>query len=148
MDETKTAERPLMQRLRNFDGYDVKQTYTDAANRIEQLESALDFAIEGLRYCEERYGYDDQRRLNVESAGAIRSLASAPAEQIDGYVMVPQSAIDWLMGLGDDFVPTPEQEKRSYGPGKYWWRSEFSKRAGLPGQCSVEATPRQTGETK
>lgn len=44
------------------------------------------------------------------------------------YVMVPQSAMDWLMGEGDDFEPSEEQIKRSFGPGRYWWRSEFQKR--------------------
>ena len=32
-------------------------------------------------------------------------------------VVVPKAAMDWLMGLGDDFDPDR--------PGKYWWRSKF-----------------------
>lgn len=48
--------------------------------------------------------------------GTLRPLYAAPVVP-DGYVMVPQSAFDWLMGLGDDFEPDRK--------GVYWWRSKF-----------------------
>lgn len=63
-------------------------------------------------------------------AATLRALKSSPAAE-SGCVRVPQSAIDWLMGEGDDFEPSPDAPVSRLGHGRYWWRSEFRKRAGL-----------------
>lgn len=44
----------------------------------------------------------------------------------EGYVIVPKEAIAWLDGEDGTFEPPPGAR------GKFWWRSEFRRRANLP----------------
>lgn len=40
----------------------------EAADRIERLEASMrEVAIPSLKYCEDKYGHDDQARLNLEA---------------------------------------------------------------------------------
>lgn len=48
-----------------------------------------------------------------------------PCPATNGFLQVPKSAIDWLMGEAGTFDRPQGNEK------PYWWRSEFRKRAGL-----------------
>ncbi len=44
----------------------------------------------------------------------------------DGYKVVPKEALDWLNGEVGTFEPPPGAR------GKFWWRSEFRRRANIP----------------
>ena len=44
-----------------------------------------------------------------------------------GFVIVPREALEWLNGEAGTFEPPPGAR------GKFWWRSEFRRRAKLNG---------------
>lgn len=62
--------------IKGFDGVVIADLQTEAlanlfvhcVNQHDKLVAALcEVAIPSLRYCEEKYGYDDQARLNLEA---------------------------------------------------------------------------------
>ena len=62
--------------------------------------------------------------LSALSTPAVREPGSVP----DGWVLVPQAALDWLFGEGPDpagfhFGDWPEDIPRPQGA--FWWRSVF-----------------------
>lgn len=61
-------------------------------------------------------------------SSALTSPASGEQDAPVGYVLVPQAAIDWLMGEGPDpaglwFGDFPDDHPKP--PGAFWWRSLF-----------------------
>lgn len=60
------------------------------------------------------------------------SLPLAPAAVLEGYTLVPDSALRWLFGEEGTFEPSPNMldwHKKVYGElGSYWWRTEFRNR--------------------
>jgi hypothetical protein len=91
-----------------------------ARTAVQQL--ALHIADEGghLGFHDERWYSDDQRRAFEDKARNVIQLLSN-----DGYTILPKSALDWLFGEAGEFTP-PENAK-----GRFWWRSEFRRRAGI-----------------
>lgn len=62
---------------------------------------------------------------DVVKVGDVLLAAQSPrpqAEVPEGWVLVPQSALDWLNGEGDDF------ERPADARGAFWWRTEFKRR--------------------
>jgi len=65
------------------------------------------------------------RKISLEDLDTIIAALSTPEGE---WVLVPKSALDWLMGEGPDangrwFGDRSPQQTKPIGP--YWWRSEF-----------------------
>ena len=69
--------------------------------------------------------YDDCTRV----AHAVKAATVAEYEaKLAGQNEALLIAINWLMGCGESFSPPTASDGRA--PAPFWWRSEFSARAG------------------
>lgn len=98
---------------------------------LSPVDKAIHDAAQKRSFIRAQTGLDPGPDVLAEEVQRLRVLlASQPKE---GWVLVPQTALDWLNGLGDDFEPQPGQR------GAFWWRSEFRRR------CQAEV-PTPKGE--
>lgn len=79
---------------------------------------------------------------SIENAvRAILSAALSPGDGVQGMVLVPKNALDWLFGEGpdDDGIWFGDAE-RVAGAGAFWWRTVFRRMLG-------RRSPSQNGRT-
>lgn len=78
---------------------------------------------------------DAWRIARAESPADASFIAAAreAVPQLVAEVRRLRAAVEWALGMGDDF-PTREP-----GQGAYWWRTELWKRSGLPRSDEVAA---------
>ena len=69
---------------------------------------------------------DAMRSTDSLAEDALAAVRDLRAER-DGFTLIPNSALAWLNGEGDDFECPPDLYFRGKEP-RYWWRSEFKRR--------------------
>lgn len=92
------------------------------------LKFIMDIAEEELPHAKVGTGAEVAlRHIHRRALDRLNALAATPPEPRNGWVMVPKSAMDWLMGSGPDANGVWFSDGVQ-GTGKFWWRSEFRKR--------------------